>query len=71
MKKNICKIIASLLCAALLLPCFACGGDSQSTQSSEQPLETVANEYVYHGGVSEYSILVRDDANYYESFAAS
>ncbi len=70
-KKNITRIIASLLCSVLLLPSFACGGDNQSEQSGEKPLVQVANEYLYHGGVSEYSILIRDDANYYESFAAS
>ena len=74
MKKNIFKTIASILCFSLFLGCSACSDpETQSGDSgeSEAVVEVVENEYLYHGGVSEYSILIRNDANYYESFAAS
>lgn len=71
-KKNIFRCIALTLCSALCLPCFACGDSKQDNAQESAPLvTTVAGEYLYNGGVSEYSILIRNDANYYETFAAS
>ena len=71
-KKNIFKCIALALCATLCLPCFACGDSKKDdVQESAPTVTTVAGEYLYHGGVSEYSIVIRNDANYYESFAAT
>ena len=78
-KKNLIRFMASALCATLLLTCFACGKDSgssnpgadkESSVESESKLETVKGEYLYRNGVSEYSILLPDDASYYEEFAA-
>lgn len=69
-KRNIFRIIASVLCSVLCATGFAC--DTQDdTQVSQPDYTVVEGEYLYKNGVSEYSILVRDDANYYESFAAS
>lgn len=69
-KRNIFRIIASVLCSVLCATGFAC--DTQDDMQVSQPdYMVVEGEYLYKNGVSEYSILVRDDANYYESFAAS
>ena len=71
-KKNIFRYMALALSCALILPCFACKDVEESTSQEDEPLVTVVEgEYLYQGGVSEYSILVRDDANFYESFAAN
>ncbi|MBQ3019737.1 MAG: DUF4838 domain-containing protein [Clostridia bacterium] len=76
MKKNIFKTIASALCTALLLTSFAgCGGsknksDNETNTEVTPPIATVQNEYLYQDGVSEYSVLIPNDANYYEDFAA-
>ena len=70
--KKVFQGIALALCAACLFPTFACAENSQSSVEEEtQSVATVEGEYLYQGGISEYSILVRDDANYYESFAAT
>lgn len=74
MDKKLFKIIASAVCSVLCFTGVACG-ETEAPQGGEEPqkpqLSTVANEYLYQGGISEYSILIRDDANYYESFAAT
>jgi len=72
-KRNIFKTIASVLCSALFLSCCACSNSNSQENPTDSSLtiEAVAGEYLYNGGVSEYSILIRNDANYYESFAAS
>ena len=69
MKKNIVKIIASVLCSAFLLTGVSCA-DNNDGQSGTSQLTVVKGEYIYKGGISEYSIVLRDDANYYETFAA-
>ncbi len=73
MKKNIFKYVASILCLSLFLGCSSCSSKKQSENSESETVvvEVVENEYLYRGGVSEYSILIPNDANYYESFAAS
>ena len=71
MKNKLLRIIASAMSFVLLLPCVACDEEEQVEQSSAPELAVVENEYLYQDGVSEYSILIRDDANYYEGFAAS
>ena len=68
MKKILNRIITLLLCATLLFSICACG-ETDDNESAPR-YEVVAGEYLYKDGVSEYSILVRDDANYYENFAA-
>ena len=68
MKKNrFLKVIASLLCATLFLACFSCKKESKG---EEKRYTIVEGAYLYEDGISEYSILLRDDANYYETFAA-
>ena len=72
MKKNILKYIALTLCSTLLLTSFACSKKQEESGAGDKPSVTVVEgEYLYLGGVSEYSILIRDDANFYESFAAN
>ena len=72
MKKNIFKYIALTLCSTLLLTTFACSKKQGESGQEGKPIVTVVEgEYLYLGGVSEYSILIRDDANFYESFAAT
>jgi hypothetical protein len=68
MKKKIFKIFTSALCAVLCFTGVACGGSHEN--GGEEQLAVVEGEYLYKNGISEYSILIRDDANYYESFAA-
>lgn len=74
-KKNIFRVIASILCVATILPCVACTDDVQESSSAQQEqkpeVTVVEGEYLYKDGVSEYSILLRDDANYYENLAAT
>ena len=73
-KKIIYKVIASALSCTLFMPCFACfnsNGQSGQEGSGETVVPVVAGEYLYQDGVSEYSILIPDDANDYETFAAS
>ena len=76
-KKNIFRVIASVLCSALFLSTFAAcdfGGSesaSDSEESSNKELAVVEGEYLYRGGVSGYTILLREDANFYEELAAS
>lgn len=78
MKKRIFKIIASVLCSALFLgmlgackPFDKTSEDESSNSSSGRELSVVEGEYLYRGGVSGYTILLRDDANFYEELAAS
>ena len=74
MKKNIFKILASALCFTLFLSCVGC---KEKEETSEQPesaapsVEVVEGEYLYQSGVSEYSVLIPDDASMYEAFAAN
>lgn len=75
-KKKIFRILASFLCVAMILPGVACCDNTEEssveTPKEEQPQATViAGEYLYKDGVSEYSVVVRDDANYYETMAAT
>ncbi len=74
-KKTIFKVIASALCSLMLLGTFAaCGNTSDSSgeeNSSVRELNVVEGEYLYRNGVSGYTILLRDDANFYEELAAS
>ena len=72
LKKNkILQWIASLLCVAMVLPAAACRDEADSSTSEESPSVTVVQgEYLYKSGVSEYSILLRNDANEYEKLAA-
>ena len=70
-KRKIFQWIATLLCVTTFLPCVACSDEEESSSSSTPTVEVVEGSYIYKGGVSEYSILVRDDANYYENFAAT
>lgn len=67
MKNRFFKVIASLLCVTLFLACFSC---NKKEQGDERRYTIVDGAYLYEDGISEYSILLRDDANYYESFAA-
>lgn len=75
MKKKIFRVIASALCSALFLGCFV--GCDNSIDSSEEETESVRElsvvegEYLYRGGVSGYTVLLRDNANFYEELAAS
>ena len=75
-KKNIFKMIASALCATLLLTSLAgCGGsknesNGEGTTETTQTITTVQGEYLYRNGISEYAVLIPNDANYYEDFAA-
>lgn len=73
MKKRIFQIIASALSLAFLLVGTACEDEQiESTGGTvQETLTAVEGEYLYKSGISEYSILIRDDASYYESFAAN
>ena len=74
MKKNIFKIIASVLCSVLFLGTFtSCDNfvNNDNADDNAQKLEVVEGEYLYRGGVSGYTVLLRDDANFYEELAAS
>jgi hypothetical protein len=77
MKKNIIRVIASALCSTLLLSTLAAcnlGGTSTSdeiVESSGKELTVVEGEYLYRGGVSGYTVVLRDDANFYEELAAN
>ena len=74
MKKNMFKILASALCFTLFLSCVGC---NEKEETSEQPenvvpsVGVVEGEYLYQSGVSEYSVLIPDDATTYEVFAAN
>lgn len=75
-KKKIFRTFASILCAAMILPgavgCGNQGGNSGEQQQAGNPQATVIpGEYIYKGGISEYSVVIRDDANYYETMAAN
>ncbi|MBE7080648.1 MAG: DUF4838 domain-containing protein [Clostridiales bacterium] len=77
-KKNIIRVIASALCSALFISSFAAcgnvGGSSEQeneNNSSTQELAVVEGEYLYRNGVSGYTIVLRDEANFYEELAAS
>lgn len=70
MKKNtILKLIALVLCATLFTACFSCK-DKEKEENVNQRYTVVEGEFLYSDGLSEYSILIRDDANYYEEYAA-
>ena len=68
MKRKLYKIIASIVCFTLFLTGVSC--KEEEIEQAPQ-IVVVEGEYLYQNGISEYSILIRDDANYYESFAAS
>ncbi len=81
MKKIFVKFMASALCATLLLTCLISCKKKNAEVSSptvtptpdveiEKPLLPVDGAFLYRNGVSEYSILIRDDANDYETLAA-
>ena len=71
-KKKAFRWIASLLSVAVVLPCAACRDPQENSSSEEEVLVTIRQgEYIYKDGISEYSILLPDDANTYETFAAS
>lgn len=76
MKNKLIKTLASALCATLLLASTACKKQTQTSTGADTPiagteeLGTVAGAYLYRNGVSEYSILIPDDANDYETLAA-
>ena len=76
MKNKLIKTLASALCATLLLASTACNKQTQTSTGADTPiagteeLGTVAGAYLYRNGVSEYSILIPDDANDYETLAA-
>ena len=70
-KKKMLRLFASFLCVAMLLPSVACRDTVDSSVEPEPSVTVMAGEYLYKNGVSEYSILLRDDANYYETIAAS
>lgn len=69
-KKNTLRIVASLMCVVTLLSGVGCGGKDDS-KSNEPQVTIIEGEYLYKDGVSEYSVVIRDDANYYETMAAS
>ena len=79
MKKNMFfRVLASALGSALFLSAFAAcdngitSGSSEIEEgSSEQELAVVEGEYLYRGGVSGYTVVLRDDANFYEELAAT
>lgn len=73
-KKKKFRLFTSLLSVVMLFSATACrdGGEDSSDSQSDLPQATVMEgEYLYKDGVSEYSVLLRDDANYYETLAAS
>lgn len=75
MKKNILKAIASILCSTLFLTSFACSGSKKEVEQENQTSTTLptvtAGEYLYEDGISEYTIVIPDDATDYEYFAAN
>ena len=71
MKKNLIKIIASILCSAFVLTSVSCSDKQTEQKDSGTQTAVVAGEYLYKGGISEYSIVIRDNASYYETFAAT
>lgn len=73
MKKNIIKAVASIFCSALFLTSAACGvkKEQAQNQNTSQTVTAVEGEFLYRGGVSEYTIVIRDDANSNENFAAN
>ncbi len=73
-KSKIFQMITSIACSALFFACAACSEETEqneTTDTSSKELSVVEGEYLYTSSISEYSILIRDDANYYENFAAS
>ena len=78
-KKTIFRVLASALCSALFLGTFAgCkdpvqpdNSDSTITSSTGEELKAVEGEYIYRGGISGYTVVLRDEANFYEELAAS
>ncbi len=71
-KKKTFRLFASLLCVVTLLSGVACGKGGKEDEQSQGPQVTVIEgEYLYKDGVSEYSVLLRNDANYYETLAAN
>ena len=74
MKKNMFKILASALCFTLFLSCVGCNekeGTSEQPENAVPSVGVVEGEYLYQSGVSEYSVLIPDDATTYEVFAAN
>ena len=74
MKKNMFKILASALCFTLFLSCVGCNekeGTSEQPENVVPSVGVVEGEYLYQSGVSEYSVLIPDDATTYEVFAAN
>ena len=69
MKRNILRVIASVLCFALCLSAFTACDKKGSEDSGRVPV--VEEEYLYKDGISGYTVLLRDDANFYENLAAS
>lgn len=69
-KKKTLRIVASLMCVVTLLSGVGCG-DKDDSKSNEPQVTIIEGEYLYKDGVSEYSVVIRDDANYYETMAAS
>ena len=73
-KSKIFQVVTSIACSALLFACAACSDTTEqgeTTGNSSEVLSVVQGEYLYANSISEYSILIRDDANYYENFAAN
>ena len=71
-KKTIFRVIASALCSVLFCSCFAaCADDKVNESSAGKELTVVAGEYLYRNGVSGYSVVLRDDSNFYEELAAN
>ena len=73
MKKNIFRRIASLLGSVLFLGTLAACNDVETPEDTEtkKELAVVEGEYLYRGGISGYTVVLRDDANFYEELAAS
>lgn len=69
-KKNIFRVLASALCSILLLGAFA-GCNKQQEENVAPQVTVVEGEYLYQNGISGYSVLLRDEANYYEELAAT
>ena len=71
-KKTIFRVIASALCSILLCGSFAaCGEKPGVGDNNESQLTVVEGEYLYRNGISGYSVLLRDEANFYEELAAT
>ena len=71
MKKNIFKIIASVMCTALCLTGISCANNNSGDNNTSSQLAVVEGEYLFKNGISEYSVLLPQNANYYETFAAN